>query len=316
MQAEGGEHPPVESSSSAASASRVAPIANENVFLLPGGYVDESGVAHREVELREITGEIESLFGSFGPEAHTASLVTSLLARTVKRIGSIHDPGVTLARDLLVGDRDYLILKLRELTLGTKVNCVLRCPDGECGELMDLNFDTSVFEFSSAPIARRIFSTRTLDGLDVDFRLPTGGDQEALAALFASDPIGAADELMARCLRRVGASVAIDRAVVAGLSERTRAELEKKMARVAPRVELELESQCPECRKSFETPFDFTTFFFDELRGKMRSLEHEVHFLAWHYHWSEKDILSMTRKKRKRYVALLQQEVDRLNQVW
>jgi len=37
----------------------------------------------------------------------------------------------------------------------------------------------------------------------------------------------------------------------------------------------------------------------------------QVHLLALMYHWSEKDILSLTRKRRMMYVRLLQREQER-----
>lgn len=40
-------------------------------------------------------------------------------------------------------------------------------------------------------------------------------------------------------------------------------------------------------------------------------LYHEVHQLAWHYHWSEREILAMSRAKRRRYLALLSRELER-----
>jgi hypothetical protein len=42
------------------------------------------------------------------------------------------------------------------------------------------------------------------------------------------------------------------------------------------------------------------------------TLLEEVHYLAFHYHWSEKDILSMTRSKRRRYLAILAGKLDNL----
>lgn len=301
--------------------SRGAPVEDESVVLLPGGYVDDSGTLHREVELAEVTGDVEYFVANLSEKSHTSSRVTAILSKCIRRIGSrgeTGEVGVSLARGLLTGDRDYLMLKLREKTFGRKVTCVLRCPDQACGQPMDLLFDTSAFEFSSA-VTRAFFEARITsgdEGVDVEFRLPTGDDQEALAELFTSDQSAAADELLVRCLRRVGSSSPVDPSVVASFSEEARSQLEDEMGRLAPRVEIELEAQCPECKRTFETPFDFTTYFFDELKTTTGALEREVHFLAWHYHWSERDILSMTRKKRRRYVALLQKEVGRLNRLW
>jgi hypothetical protein len=52
-------------------------------------------------------------------------------------------------------------------------------------------------------------------------------------------------------------------------------------------------------------PFDTTAFFFNELRLAAGQLLREVHALALHYHWSEADILNLTRDRRRTYLSLL-----------
>jgi hypothetical protein len=94
-----------------------------------------------------------------------------------------------------------------------------------------------------------------------------------------------------------------------------RLEIEERLRQLAPQTEIELEASCPECEKSFGAGFDALTFLLREIISSVRSVEHDVHYLAWHYHWSEREILSMTRRKRQRYVALVQEEVDRVNGV-
>ena len=66
----------------------------------------------------------------------------------------------------LISD-DYLVVKLRELTYGQKVACVLRCPDPGCGKPMDLSFDSSRLDFEGAPVERRFFTEDIAAG-DVD----------------------------------------------------------------------------------------------------------------------------------------------------
>jgi hypothetical protein len=46
------------------------------------------------------------------------------------------------------------------------------------------------------------------------------------------------------------------------------------------------------------------------MKTNLRDLELEIHFLAKNYHWAESEILAMPRKKRKRYVSLLRQEME------
>jgi hypothetical protein len=47
----------------------------------------------------------------------------------------------------------------------------------------------------------------------------------------------------------------------------------------------------------------------------LERLYEEVHRLAWHYHWAEREILAMTHSKRRRYLALLRRELEREREV-
>ena len=99
---------------------------------LPGGYVDEAGVVHRHVELTPLSGrEEEFLAGNHRSES--ASLVTMVLSRCIRRIGTISPVSEQVARNLLVADRQYLLLKLREATFGDRVQATIFCPWPDCG---------------------------------------------------------------------------------------------------------------------------------------------------------------------------------------
>jgi hypothetical protein len=148
----------------------------------------------------------------------------------------------------------------------------------------------------------------------VEFRLPTGADQEALVADFSADAALAVHQLLARCVRRIGRITHIDETVIAALPVSAREAVEEKMQQLAPHVELEMAAVCAECQTPFVTSIDFAAFFWSEAKGNLSQLEREVHFLAWHYHWPEPAILSMIRTKRRRYVELLQEEIARFNQ--
>ena len=85
------------------------------------------------------------------------------------------------------------------------------------------------------------------------------------------------------------------------------------MRQAAPTVEREIEAACAECRRTFTTPFDLHRFFFGELRTDNELLYQEVHYLAYHYHWSEAEIMAMPRDKRARYIDVLAGEIERMN---
>lgn len=278
------------------------------VFLLPGGYA-EGGRVFREVELSPVNGAVEEAVAAAGASALASALVTRLLAGCVRRVGDLRRPGVGVVRGLLVGDRDFLVVKLRQLTVGDKVDLRFFCPRPGCGKVMDLSFQLSDLPVEERPVTGGPYRVDTPGGPDVLFRLPDGGDQEALAPM-ADDP-RAGDLLLTRCVLRIGDVERPDLDAVAALPGAVRARVEDEMARLAPEVSAEVEAVCPECGGPFSQALDLLALFLAELLGGGGALEREVHFLALHYHWSEREILRLTRPKRRRYVDLLAEELDR-----
>lgn len=259
--------------------------------MLPGGLALADGRVLRRATLRQLTGrEEEWLAASAGVPA--APLTSRLLAACLVELDG-EPGGLELARRLLVGDRDLLVLELRRLTFGSRVAAVLGCP--ACGAKMDVDFDldavpvelrpqTPVFE---VPVEQERGPPRP-----VRFRLPTGADQEAVLGF---EPEAAAAALLERCLLDAPGELAPEQREAVG----------DAMERLTPRVEIELGLSCPECGAAFDAPFDLTAFFYAELRATSRLLLREVHSLALFYHWSEAEILGLTRAKRRAYLALL-----------
>jgi hypothetical protein len=203
-----------------------------------------------------------------------------------------------LVQRLLVADRDYLVLQLRRLTFGDQVQAVVPCR--KCSQKMDIDFHLNDVPVDCRP--QRVSSyTVELSGRVIRFRLTTGGDQEAVLESRSDD---LADELLNRCvLDNGGKSLSVEE------KETVAAEMEQ----FAPQVELELELGCPECQEHFLLPFDTTAFFLDEMAFKSDELLREIHALAFHYHWSETEILRLDRRRRRAYLALLNES---LRQDW
>jgi hypothetical protein len=289
--------------------------------MLPGGYWDSAGVLHREFELAVLTGREEELLVQTR-RAESASLVSTVLSRAVRRLGTISPVTEEVAGQLLVADRQYLLLKLRQCTFGEVVRADMFCPWAECGKRMSLEFgidDVPVEEAAErAPCHTLTLSRRAIAEDDtvlreVTFRLPNGADQEAVSPLLSSNEAEALTALLVRTVQRIGLLSSPRPEDVAALLPLARAEIEAAMERLAPRIELNIETACSECGRAFLVPFDVQRFFFGELRTDSELLYRQVHYLAYHYHWAEAEIMGMPRSKRQRYVELLAEEIERLN---
>jgi hypothetical protein len=293
------------------------------VGMLPGGYWDAAGQVHREFELSALTGREEEMLAQAGQSRH-APLVTEVLSRCVRRLGEISPVPPDVTRRLLVADRQYLLLQLRRATFGDSVHADLVCPWPDCGVQVSVDFAVSGVPVEEPPY-RAPLHTLTLpdeaiaygtdlggDG-EVCFRLPDGSDQEELSHLLERNEAEALTGLLCRCVQRLGPYRPPDQEQVAGLSVLARAEIEKRMRQVAPRVEQSMTAVCVGCGRTFVVPFDVQRFLFGELRTDSQVLYQEVHYLAFHYHWSEQEIMGMTRDKRRTYIDVLADSIEALN---
>jgi hypothetical protein len=264
----------------------------DSTVLLPGGLVLEDGRVLRQAILRPLSGREEEWL-TRRRQMPNAARVTWLLQACVL---SLNDVPVTtdLVRQMLVGDRDYLVLQLRRLTLGNDVQAVIACP--ACGNKMDTDFRVSEVPVEFRSQNSSILSQRLADRT-VRFRLPTGGDQEAVLGKATEL---ATDELFQRCLVDDGGKTP---------SAEERQTIIEAMEQAAPLVDLELDLTCPECRHHFLQLLDTTSYFFDELSINSRQLLREIHALALYYHWSEADILSLRRDRRREYLGLLHESM-------
>ena len=83
-------------------------------------------------DLAALTGRDEELARRH-IETTSAGLVTEVLSRCVRRLGDISPVAPEIARQLLVADRHYLLLQLRQATFGDRVPANLFCPWPGCG---------------------------------------------------------------------------------------------------------------------------------------------------------------------------------------
>ncbi len=243
---------------------------SENIFTLPGGYIYEGDV-YSEVELKQITGREEELIAEMEGEGE-ASVTTALLTSCIKRLGLLSPVSKDMARNMLVGDRDFLLMKLCQITFGDKVEATLACP--ACSINMDVDFslnqievkrknqDSQTFTMELSPLA----AYEDEEGnkhRNVEFRLPKGGDLETIEGI--RNEADAVTKLLSRCIKRVGDKI-MDENIARSLTALARREIEKNMSELAPGVELDLDIVCYECQHSFTVPFNIGIFFLKSLR--------------------------------------------------
>ena len=213
-------------------------------------------------------------------------------------------------------------MKLRLITFGDFIQAVINCPADNCHEKVDIDFKISDIQFEEKKNPQQYYQLQLsensalqceIDDRRVDFRLPNGGDQEVASSLIINNPAEVLSFLLSRCIKKFAGTEGISLEKVKALPALTRLEIEHAIEEHAGDTEISMTTQCPYCQLKFEVPFDIHDFFFGELKISQERLYSEVHYLAFHYHWSEQEIMSMSKDKRGQYVAKLADEIERLN---
>jgi hypothetical protein len=273
-------------------------------FSLPAGWFDENGAREHAVEVRALCGTDEEWIHSLPGETSQVRIAAALLARCVRRIGA-RRASPAMIRELTIGDTDFLLLRLWELTFGDRVEVVLRCPRHACGAKMHVDFTLQAVPVEPCPQLPS-YRMRVPDGPvgEVGFRLPRLGDLQEIEGQ-------GAEALLARCLLSIDDRREFDPAGVPDLAPELRAAIEAEMERVSAKAHGEIEAECVECGAAFTTAVEPTTWLVSEMARRRREFETGVHLLSFHYHWRLRDILRMPRPRRQRYLGLLLEQIDR-----
>lgn len=203
------------------------------------------------------------------------TLLTRILASCIENIGPIKEISPDVVRQLLICDRDYLLLKLRQMTFGDQIDAQVTCPNKACGKLMHIDFNLKKIKVQRKNIGKGIHSIRlsplasysdsnNAKHSRIDFRLPNVADQEEISEQLyreTKNESKALTKLLQRCLIRIGSINEIDEDIIYSLSILARREIDLKMQELSPRVDLRIHFKCPACGTGFTSPFDLQNFF-------------------------------------------------------
>lgn len=130
------------------------PVPEKGVFTLVGGYVDDEGELHNDVELRAMTGHEEDLLGN--KSASMLDRMDSILTNCTMRLGTITDKGAMMKaiKNMPSGTKTHLLISQRIAghwkTEKDIYEMEVRCPSqNSCGKIgyYKINLlDLDVFE--------------------------------------------------------------------------------------------------------------------------------------------------------------------------
>ena len=236
------------------------------------GYKDENGVIHTEFEYREMNGTDEEAIAKPKVKSSGSMITRVLLERCIIRIGTIEKSSVKpsewteIIQSLAIGDQDFAMLKIREISLGDEFEVSHKCPT--CKTKIN-----SVFTLDELPLV-------PYNGLEeVEFELPrgykdkdgkihktgvmrhaTGLDREVLDKMVSQNPSMANTLLLARCIKSLGTAPITDD-LLRNLSMKDRNYLFALIRDISFGYDVsDFEIECPNCERELNISFNQTDF--------------------------------------------------------
>ncbi|KUL44736.1 hypothetical protein ADL22_12390 [Streptomyces sp. NRRL F-4489] len=192
------------------------PRPNPTQALLPVG-ITIDGQLVREARVRELTGADEEALAAV--DRNSLEFFDTILRRGVAALGS-KIPTDEQLQDMLVGDRDSLLLAIRVATFGSPLEIQgVKCPS--CTSLIDVTIDLSTVEQRALPGGEPTVTLR--DGRIARVRFPTGADQRFVLTERDATPARVNSRLLERCVTAVGETPVEDGAAFAqslGIADR------------------------------------------------------------------------------------------------
>lgn len=264
---------------------------------LPGGLLCD-GRLRRDYRFKAVTGELERALSESG--LHTQTLpeqVTRILSCSLHEVAG-YAVDESLLRSLSSGDRQFLVLQL-EAWIDSSPRWITALCSG-CGERIQFQIVPGALPMKPAGegYPERLLS---LSIGEVSARAPNGGDEEFISTRPEEDAT-VLHALLSRLLSSQGRPVDVTR-----LTDEDLESLDQMLDQMSPQAGLTAGIECPHCHLGQEVAIDPYAWILRETGA----LDQDIHTLAFHYHWSEKDILQLPRARRARYLQLIDRSLGK-----
>ena len=241
------------------------------------------------IRIKELTGKVESSVNNSDTFTAVNVIDQLVLPDPVNGVPPIS------ALDLTAADRDRILAVIYILTYGERVDTMVSCDF--CGKSYEV-------DFSLNDLVNEVYDEASSNQLDSDgnftlddgrsFRLPTGRDE---LTLVVAQPDQNLKAILKHC-------------VIQGDPTKDPKKVAEAIERIAPPLNIKLDTVCAECSKGQAIGFDIQTYLLESLRAERIHFNYEIHLIARVYRWSLEEIYSLPRSQRQAYVSLIEDEIS------
>lgn len=231
-------------------------------------------------------------------------LVTQILqCCTGHKNGDMFDQ--TFFWELTIGKRIECLLTITALANTLELPIQLRCLNEACQKQMEIEISLEELANLKNRSDDNDYFMVQFDSERLQMRKPTGNDQlEWLKSTFPNED--AAIKAMIHTLISYNAKSASNEEYA--ISDEWVKTINETFTEIDPLVNFSLITYCPYCDKQGCYELNLEELLLQELYKAQLSLMDTIHLLARHYHWSERQILSIPPWRRQHYLAMIEKE--------
>lgn len=240
---------------------------------LLAGYKDEKGVIHKTYTLRDMTGEDEEVISRSDIKSNGAKMISTLLSRCVTSIGTLTKKSVgvqawkKIFEDMLVGDRDMMLLNLRKNSIGEDIEVTHTCTNPNCKAKLKTLISVDEIEVNPFDGLWEIPFELPKGYVDAKgtvhktgkMRRPNGLDGEILTPV-AKNNIAKANSLLLSRLCQFDDGAYIDQTIMAKLCVKDRQYLNNLLAEHPFGPDLTFTVMCDQCGEEFRATLNQANF--------------------------------------------------------
>lgn len=247
------------------------PVVEGTLLKLPCGYFRD-GELHKDVEVVPMTGLTRKAIAREDTRNNAIKVTDIILSHCIKRIGPHSIITAKVLNDLVIGDRDFLVLEIRRISMGDTITTHIECD--KCNAKVEALFKISEVEVirmfedeeeTSKPATQDgnlIFHLKG-KGFQSTCRFPKGSDQALIMPNATKNPVAATYGLYTSCLLewndKKGPFAA---SFFESLSLDVIDEFEEGFMAIQPGPIMTQEASCPSCGASIDFTFKGSDFLF------------------------------------------------------
>lgn len=225
---------------------------------------------------------------------------TSLQRALLLLMVAFPDRSPDIFATMSIGQRDLLLLQLRERLFGQQLLNTAICP--QCNERIEWQSRVADFVIETDSTDTKVdeFELQA-EGYRLRFRLPNSLDIAAVDEAGSTE--NAVQQLLLRCVIEVeqGSAACANRP----LPDHIIQALTERIELLDPQADIRINLNCPGCGHSWCVLFDIGSFLWTEINSWAERTLHMVYRLASAYGWSEREILNLSPVRRQLYLGMV-----------